>query len=196
MLRLANLTNIESLGRKQCLQSWCLVGPVTSEATLANFLSRHGHLPVVLDNLSTGHDWAVKFGPLVQGDVEDSELVRKTVRKYGVQDVIHFAAKAYVAESVSDPGKYFRENVVKTVRLLDMLIEEGVPRMIFSSSCAVYGTPACRPTTESAAKMPVNPLRRKQTFHRTNDGVVWCSTWLERTWSRWSISVTAENRFA
>lgn len=127
-------------------------------------LSRNGHLPIVLDDLSTGHDWAAKFGPLVVGDIEDCELVRTVTRQYRVQDVIHFAAKAYVGESVLDPGKYFRENVAKSIRLLDTLIEQGVPRIIFSSSCTVYGSSAQSPIIESVPQTPVNPYGESKLF--------------------------------
>src|SRR4029077_15999901 len=87
--------------------------------------AKAGGEPVVLDNLSTGHRWAVKFGPLYEGDIEDVELVQKIVRQHGITDVIDFAAKAYVGESYTDPGKYFRENVGKTIHFLDALIASG-----------------------------------------------------------------------
>ena len=127
-------------------------------------LSQQGYLPVVLDNLSTGHKWAAKFGPLTIADIEDSNAVRGVLRAHAIQDVIHFAAKAYVGESVRDPGKYFRENVAKTVRLFDTLIEEGVRRIIFSSTCAVYGTPDKCPIVEADPQKPVNPYGESKLF--------------------------------
>ena len=112
-------------------------------------LAKAGREPIVLDNLSTGHRWAVKFGPFYEGDIEDGELVQKIVRQHGVTDVIDFAAKAYVGESYTDPGKYFRENVGKTIHFLDALIASGAKNIVFSSTCAVYGDPDAIPITES-----------------------------------------------
>ena len=127
-------------------------------------LAKAGREPVVLDNLSTGHRWAAKFGPLYEGDIEDGELVQKIVRQHGITDVIDFAAKAYVGESYTDPGKYFRENVGKTIHFLDALIASGAKNIVFSSTCAVYGDPETIPITESEKKKPVNPYGETKLF--------------------------------
>jgi len=127
-------------------------------------LVRAGREPVVLDNMSTGHDWAVKFGPLYVGDIEDSALVRKIVADHQITDVIHFAAKIMVGESYLDPGKYFRENVGKTIRLLDAIIGAGVQRIVFSSTAAVYGDPTVVPIVETESWKPVNPYGDAKLF--------------------------------
>jgi len=127
-------------------------------------LAKAGREPVVLDDLSTGHRWAAKFGPFYQGDIQDGELVRKIVRDHEITDVIDFAAKAAVGESYTDPGKYFRENVGKTVHFVDALIAGGVKNIVFSSTCAVYGNPDTIPITEAESKKPVNPYGETKLF--------------------------------
>lgn len=127
-------------------------------------LAQAGREPVVLDDLSTGHRWAAKFGPFYEGDIENGELVQKIVRDHDITDVIDFAAKAAVGESYVDPGKYFRENVGKTVRFVDALIAGGVKNIVFSSTCAVYGNPDTIPITEAESKKPVNPYGETKLF--------------------------------
>jgi len=118
----------------------------------------------VLDDLSTGHRWAAKFGPFYKGDIENGELVRKIVREHDITDVIDFAAKAAVGESYADPGRYFRENVGKTIHFVDALIAGGVKNIVFSSTCAVYGNPDRIPITEAESKKPVNPYGETKLF--------------------------------
>jgi UDP-arabinose 4-epimerase len=130
----------------------------------AKLLARAGYTPVVLDNLSTGHRWAARFGPLHVAGIEDPAAVREVVTRYGITEVIHFAAKAYVGESVHNPRKYFRENVAHTVHLLDTLMDCGLQRIIFSSSCATYGVPAALPIRESALQRPTNPYGDTKLF--------------------------------
>ena len=127
-------------------------------------LAQAGREPIVLDNLSTGHRWAAKFGPLYEGDIEDGELVRKIVRQHAIADVIHFAGKIVVGESYVNPGKYFRENVTKTICFLNALVEAKVERMVFSSTAAVYGNPAVVPIRESELLRPVNPYGEAKLF--------------------------------
>jgi UDP-arabinose 4-epimerase len=88
-------------------------------------LAAAGYAPVVLDNLSTGHRWAVKWGPLVVADIADRSRVKSAVKEFGIGAVIHFAAHAYVGESVRQPRKYFDNNVSKTLALLDTLLARG-----------------------------------------------------------------------
>src|SRR5256714_5718447 len=100
----------------------------------AKLLARSGFEPVVLDNLSTGHRWAVKWGPLVEGDLGDSTLIREIIKSYRVQAVLHFAAFPYVGESMQRPREYFRNNVTYTLRLLDAMMDQCVKHIVFSSS--------------------------------------------------------------
>jgi UDP-glucose 4-epimerase len=120
----------------------------------------HGqHEPiVVLDNLSRGHREAVSRDiPFYQGDIGDRELVGSIVREHQIDACMHFAALAYVGESVAEPSRYFENNVVAGISLLNALLENGVRHFVFSSTCATYGEPASIPISESAAQQPVNP---------------------------------------
>jgi UDP-glucose-4-epimerase GalE len=123
----------------------------------AKVLARAGFEPIVLDNLSTGHRWAVKWGPLVEGDLGDSTLIREVIRTHRVQAVVHFAGFAYVGESMKRPRQYFRNNVTYTLRLLDAMTETCVKHIVFSSSCATYGIPASVPIREEHVQTPINP---------------------------------------
>ncbi len=129
-------------------------GYVGSHACKA--LSQAGHLPIVLDNLSLGHKSAVRWGPLVVGDIADAQLVKRTIHEFNVSAVMHFAASAYVGESSINPRKYFNNNLVKTIALLDCLLDEGVGHVVFSSTCATYGVPQHVPITESHPQKPIN----------------------------------------
>jgi UDP-arabinose 4-epimerase len=130
----------------------------------SKLLAEAGCVPVVVDNLSTGHRSAVRFGPLHVGQIQDPHTLREVIRRYGIQDLIHFAAKAYVGESVTNPRKYFMENVANTVHMLDTALETGVKRIIFSSTCATYGTPKKLPIRESAVQRPENPYGESKLF--------------------------------
>lgn len=120
-------------------------------------LAAAGYTPVAYDSLVFGHRWAVQWGPLVVGDLADTALIRKTIREHNITACIHFAAFTYVGESVTDPRKYFRNNVVNTLGLLDSLVESGVGHMVFSSTCATYGDPEYMPLDEAHPQRPVNP---------------------------------------
>jgi UDP-glucose-4-epimerase GalE len=123
----------------------------------AKALSKDGFQPVVLDNLSRGHREAVQWGPLVKADVGDRAALRKTLREYSIDAVLHFAAFAYVGESMQAPGRYFENNVVSTLNLLEAMREEQVKKIVFSSSCATYGHPRHIPISEDHMQQPVNP---------------------------------------
>ena len=123
----------------------------------AKALARAGHEGVVLDNLVTGHRDAVKWGPFIEGDLGDKELVAKIFKEHRIEAVIHFAASLLVGESVTNPQKYFWNNVVNTLLLLDVMKACGVKYIVFSSSAAVYGTPEKLPITEDHPTSPVNP---------------------------------------
>lgn len=123
-------------------------------------LAQQGFVPVVYDNLSTGHRANVKWGPLVAGDLSDTERLQTTIRTYAPECVIHFAASAYVGESVEDPGKYYRNNVAASISLLEACRVAGPARIVFSSSCATYGVPQQLPITEDTVQSPINPYGR------------------------------------
>ena len=122
-------------------------------------LATAAYSPVVLDDLSTGHRWAVQWGPLVVGDIADRELVAKTIKLFGIRSAVHFAAHAYVNEFMELPRKYFDNNVSKTFALLDALLDAGVDTMVFSSSCATYGAPRNLPIAEDHPTEPDKSLR-------------------------------------
>lgn len=104
-------------------------------------LARAGYLPVAYDNLVYGHPWAVQWGPLEQGDLLDSTRLAEVIARYRPVAAIHFAAYAYVGESVTDPAKYYGNNLSGTLSLLAALRAGGVERLVFSSTCATYGVP-------------------------------------------------------
>ena len=120
-------------------------------------LAQAGYLPVTYDNLSRGHRHAVRWGPLVEGDVADRERLTAALRAHRVSSVMHFAAFAYVGESGTDPALYYRNNVAGTLALLDAMREVGIARIVFSSTCATYGLPEAMPITETMPQRPVNP---------------------------------------
>lgn len=123
-------------------------------------LARHGYLPIVFDNLSTGNRKAVKWGPLVEGDVLDHANLSAALRDQAPVAVLHFAASAYVGESVADPAKYYHNNIGGMISLLDCCREAKVGCIVFSSSCATYGVPDFMPITELTPQKPINPYGR------------------------------------
>jgi UDP-arabinose 4-epimerase len=123
----------------------------------AKALSQAGHEAVVLDNFTAGHRWAVKWGALAEGDLADQDFIRHALHEFGIHAVIHFAADALVAESVANPRKYYWNNVVNSLRLLDAMAESGIRHIVFSSSCATYGVPNRVPISEEHPQFPVNP---------------------------------------
>src|SRR4051794_17832431 len=120
-------------------------------------LAAAGYHPVSFDNLSLGHEWAVKWGPLVKADLLDAQTVQRALREHQIQAVIHFAASAYVGDSMRDPAWYYRNNVLTTLTLLDSMRAVGVKDIIFSSSCSVYGNPSRVPIDESHPTGPLSP---------------------------------------
>ena len=120
-------------------------------------LSRAGHHPIVFDNLSRGHREAVRWGPFVEGDLADRERLVAAIREHRVSAVMHFAAFAYVGESVADPALYYRNNLSGTLSLLEAMGETGLDKIVFSSTCATYGVPEVVPIQETAPQLPVNP---------------------------------------
>lgn len=123
----------------------------------ARVLSEEGFEPVVLDDLGRGHRDAVRFGPLVEGDVGDRALVGRLIREHKIEAVVHFAAFTAVGESVRDPRTYWSNNTLKTFALIDTLVEHGVKDIVFSSTAATYGDPISVPLREDHPRAPVNP---------------------------------------
>ncbi len=120
-------------------------------------LSHRGHRVVVLDNLSTGFRQAVTAGELIVGEMSDGKLVEQILGDHQIDSVMHFAACALVGESVADPAKYYRNNVLATIELLDAMRRSNVKKIVFSSTCATYGIPRSIPISELENQAPVNP---------------------------------------
>jgi UDP-glucose-4-epimerase GalE len=120
-------------------------------------LFKAGFRPVTIDSLVTGHADAVKWGPLVAADIRDAEAVRQAVREHGCSGVMHFAASSLVGESVAKPELYYENNVVATLRFLEALTAEGLTRIVFSSTAAVYGAPGVELIAETEPLAPANP---------------------------------------
>jgi UDP-arabinose 4-epimerase len=127
-------------------------------------LAAAGYKPVVYDNLDQGHVWAVKWGPLVVGDLADAVLLSQTLNRFQIAAVVHFAAHAYVGESMSNPRKYFRNNVANTLTLLEAVLNTGVRDLVFSSSCATFGVPRHIPVDEDHPQQPINPYGLSKLF--------------------------------
>ena len=123
----------------------------------AKLLAREGHEVWVYDNLVFGHRAAVAPGRLIEGDLLDRAKLETVLRQRQIDAVMHFAAFAYVGESVTDPAKYYQNNVVGTLSLLEAMRSAGVWRIVFSSTCATYGEPEEVPIRESQPQNPINP---------------------------------------
>jgi UDP-glucose-4-epimerase GalE len=120
-------------------------------------LAGAGFRPVAYDSLVNGHREAVRWGPLVEADLADTDRLGDTLKRYEIAAVLHFAAFAYVGESVTRPELYFRNNVANSLGLLECMRAQGVGRIVFSSTCATYGVPEAVPIPEGAPQRPVNP---------------------------------------
>jgi UDP-glucose 4-epimerase len=123
---------------------------------MCKLLARNGHAPITFDNLSTGHDWAVKWGPLIRGDLLDPTALTQVLNEHRVEAVMHFAALSIVSESMRDPALYMRNNVVGTLNLLDAMRVAGVSKLVFSSTASVYGNPQYTPIDEAHPCAPIN----------------------------------------
>src|SRR5262245_23526386 len=121
----------------------------------AHVLKRRGYEPIIYDNLSAGHAELARGFELIVGNISDSAKLAPVLRR--VDAVMHFAAHAYVGESVVNPRKYFQNNVVDGISLLHAVLDSKVRKFIFSSTCAVYGMPKQTPITEETPRQPVNP---------------------------------------
>jgi UDP-glucose 4-epimerase len=121
-------------------------------------LTAAGHRPVVLDNLVYGHRAAAAGDvKLYDGNLGDEALVTRILREERIELVMHFAAFCYVGESVTDPLKYYFNNVVATLHLLKAMLDSGVKKFVFSSTCATFGVPAALPIKEDMPQAPINP---------------------------------------
>lgn len=137
---------------------------------MVRLLDRARHQVVILDNLSTGFAAAVTAGELVVGNMNDRPLVEQLLGDHQIDAVMHFAACALVGESVVEPAKYYQNNVVATIGLLEAMRHCDVKKLVFSSTCATYGNPSVVPISESEKQEPVNPYGfTKLVIERTLD---------------------------
>ncbi len=121
-------------------------------------LLKAGYDVVVVDNFYSGHRWATpEAAEFYQGDIHNRDLVAKIIRQHNIDSVIHFAGHIVVPESVENPAKYYQNNVVGSLNLIDTCVANNVNHFIFSSSAAVYGVPASCPVNEQATPRPINP---------------------------------------
>lgn len=127
-------------------------------------LGEQGYKPIVYDNLSTGNKDFVLYGDFIKGDLKDTNLITKVIKKYKIKSVIHFAAHIVVEESVNNPIKYYNNNFINSLNLIKSCIENGVENFVFSSSAAVYGIPEEFPVKENSQLNPVNPYGRSKMF--------------------------------
>lgn len=119
-------------------------------------LARSSYLPVVFDNLSTGWREAVRFGPLEEGDLLDRDRLDAVLARHAPVAVMHFAAASQVGEAMQDPGKYWRNNLCGTLNLVEAMLAAGCRKMVFSSTCAVYGNQDGAPLNEESPLSPLN----------------------------------------
>jgi len=120
-------------------------------------LLQHGHDVWVYDNLSMGHRAAVPAERLIVGDLKDTDHLDQALLAHRIEAVVHFAASAYVGESVVQPAKYYQNNLVNTLNLMERMRRQSISRFVFSSSCATYGVPERMPITEDMPQRPINP---------------------------------------
>ena len=123
----------------------------------AKFLAAGGHEPVIFDDLSQGHEWAIKWGLFERGSLSNPTRLAEVFTNHKIDAVVHFAANALVGESMTNPAKYFQNNTVGSLNLLNAMHEAGVETIVFSSTCATYGNPIRVPIDENHPQSPVNP---------------------------------------
>ena len=136
--------------------------------------------PVTFDDFRRGNRWAVRWGPLIEGDLAKQAALLEAIGEHSIEAVIHFAAYAYVGESMQNPAFYFRNNVANSMNLLDAMVEAGVRHIVVSSTCAIYGIPDEVPITENAPLRPINPygdsklmLERMLSWYGQCHGLSW-----------------------
>ncbi len=116
---------------------WCWIYRVA----YVKYLYGKGLKPIVLDNLSLGHKESVKWGPLYVGELDDPKILSDIFSRHDIKAVMHFAGFCYVGESLVEPLKYYQNNIAATLGLLSSILDHGIDKIIFSSSCATYGEP-------------------------------------------------------
>lgn len=119
-------------------------------------LAQEGFLPVVFDNFSTGHAWAVRFGPHVEGDLEDESALLKTFERYKPKAIIHLASLINVRDSIANPALYYEKNLLGALTLLKAMVKSSILDLVFSSTAAIYGAPQYIPIDEKHPKAPLN----------------------------------------
>ena len=129
---------------------------------VCKMLSEEGYTPVTYDNLSNGNRDAVQWGPFEEGDILDQDKLHHILNKYKPSAVMHFAAFAYVGESIIKPEKYYRNNVIGTLNIAECMLEESINNLIFSSSCATFGVPVSMPINETNIQSPINPYGKSK----------------------------------
>lgn len=131
---------------------------------VAKDLRESGYEPVVFDNFSKGHRWAVQFGELFEGNLLDRAAIVAALKKHSIESVVQLAGSINVGESMREPGKYFENNFVISLNLLEAMRKVGVGKIVFSSTAAVYGDPESIPIGEESRKVPVNPYGEAKWF--------------------------------
>jgi len=124
---------------------------------MVRYAQEHGHNVVVLDNFSTGHDWAIEDCEILRVDLLDAEKLAQSLKNRSFDGVIHFAAKSIVSESITRPDLYYRNNVTGTLNLVTEMLKNGTNNLVFSSTAAIYGNPIENKITENHPKNPINP---------------------------------------
>jgi UDP-glucose 4-epimerase len=148
-------------------------------AHTAKAVASAGHQGVVFDSLINGHRVFVRWGPLIVGDVQEGPVLKAALATHRFDAVLHFAALAYVGQSVGNPSAYYDLNVHGTRTLLQAMREAGIHRIVFSSTCAVYGEPESLPITERAQLAPIQSLWLHQASLRMDDGRFRRGLWAE-----------------
>ncbi|HXJ22481.1 MAG TPA: UDP-glucose 4-epimerase GalE [Polyangia bacterium] len=148
----------------------------------AKVAAEAGLTPVVFDNLSSGHEWALRWGVFERGDLADQASIAAAIRRHDVKAVMQFAGFIEVGESVRNPSKYLRGNLFNTLNLLDAMVETGVRDIVFSSTAAVYGVPVHVPIREDHPLSPINPygesklgVERTLAAYETAHGLRWAA---------------------
>lgn len=143
-------------------------------------LASAGYIPITYDNLSRGNRWAVKWGPLIEGDIADGARIQEAINTFKPVALMHFAALAYVGESVQHPLQYYQNNVSGTACLLKAILDTKKIPVVFSSTCATYGVPDQVPISEDHPQRPINPYGSSKLFVEkilrdlnSSDGVPW-----------------------
>ncbi len=121
-----------------------------------------GFFPIVYDNLSTGNRESVLYGEFIEGNINDKKLVSSIIKKYNIKSVVHFAASIVVEESVRDPFKYYNNNSVNSLKLIETCIDSEIENFVFSSTAAIYGMPKKLPITENDVLAPINPYGKSK----------------------------------